>query len=94
MDVFCFHERQKDKGRIEKAGWSLSQLSLEVIDRDGMDMRTGEEITFGCIAMCSAVLFILRSGLFVYSAVSGMNRVQVVFSGFSVILFCPEKNFM
>ena len=42
--------------------------------------------TFGCIAMGSAVLFILR--LLLYSAGSGVNRVQVVLSGFSVILFC------
>ena len=34
----------------------------------------------------SAVLFILRSILLVYSAGYGMNRVQVVLSGFSVIL--------
>ena len=44
--------------------------------------------TFGCTAMCSAVLFILRSRLLVYSAWSGVNRVQVVLSGFSVRLFC------
>ena len=35
--------------------------------------------TFGCIAMCSAVLFIFRSGLLLYSAVSGVNREQVFF---------------
>ena len=34
--------------------------------------------TFGCVAMCSAV----------YSAGSGVNRVQVVLSEFSVRLFC------
>ena len=44
--------------------------------------------TFGCVAMCSAVLFILRSRLLLYSARSGVNRVQVVLSGFSVRLFC------
>ena len=44
--------------------------------------------TFGCVAMCSAVLFILRSRLFLYSAGSGVNRVQVILSGFSVRLFC------
>ena len=43
--------------------------------------------TFGCVAMGSAVLFILRSRL-VYSAGSGVNRVLVVLSGFSVRLFC------
>ena len=44
--------------------------------------------TFGCVAMCSAVLFILRFRLLLYSAGSGVNRVQVVLSGFSVRLFC------
>ena len=44
--------------------------------------------TFGCIAMGSAVLFIFRSRLLLYSAGSGVNRVQVVLSGFSVRLFC------
>ena len=38
--------------------------------------------------MGSAVLFILRSRLLVYSTGSGMNRVQVVLSGFSVRLLC------
>ena len=37
-------------------------------------------ITFECIAMCSAVSFILRSRLLVYSAGSSVNRVQVVLS--------------
>ena len=50
--------------------------------------------TFGCIAMGSAVLFILRSRLLLYSAGSGVNRVQVVLFGFSVRLFFPGKNFM
>ena len=44
--------------------------------------------TFGCVFMGSAVLFILRSNLVLYSAGSGMNRVQVVLSGFSVRLLC------
>ena len=39
--------------------------------------------TFGCVAMCSAVFVLL-----LYSAGSGGNRVQVVWSGFSVRLFC------
>ena len=39
-------------------------------------------IIFGCVAMGSAVLFILRSRVRVYSAGSGVNRVQVVLSGF------------
>ena len=44
--------------------------------------------TFRCVAMRSAVLFIFRSRLLLYSARSGVNRVQVVLSGFSVRLFC------
>ena len=44
--------------------------------------------TFGCVAMGSSVLFILRSRLLLNSAGSGVNRVQVVLSGFSVRLFC------
>ena len=34
-------------------------------------------ITFGCFAMGSALLFILRSRLLLYSAGSGVNIVQV-----------------
>ena len=49
---------------------------------------------FGCFTMGSAVLFILRSRLLLYSAGFGMNRVQVVLSVFSVRLFCPGKNCM
>ena len=44
--------------------------------------------TFGCVAMGSELLCILRSRLLVYSAGSGINRVQVVWSGFSMRLFC------
>ena len=44
--------------------------------------------TFGCVAMGSAVLFILRSRLLLYFAGSGVNRVQVVLCGFSVIFLC------
>ena len=44
--------------------------------------------SFGCVAMGSALLFIVRSRLLVYSAGSGVNRVQVVLSGFSKRLFC------
>ena len=43
--------------------------------------------TFGCTSMGSAVLFIWRSRLLLYSAGSGVNRLQVILSGFSVILF-------
>ena len=45
-------------------------------------------VSFGCAAMGSALLFIVRSRLLVYSAGSGVNRVQVVLSGFSKMLFC------
>ena len=44
--------------------------------------------TFGCVAMRSTVLFIVSSRLLLYSAGSGVNRVHVVLSGFSVRLFC------
>ena len=44
--------------------------------------------TFGCVAMDSALFCICRSRLLVYSAGSGVNRVQVVLSGFSMRLFC------
>ena len=44
-------------------------------------------ITFGCVAMGSTVLFIFRSRLLLYSAGYGVNRIQVVLSGFSVRLF-------
>ena len=43
--------------------------------------------TFGCVAMGSALLCILKSRLLVYSAGSDVNRVQVVLSGFSMRLF-------
>ena len=44
--------------------------------------------TLGCVAMGSAVLFILRFRLLFFSAGSGVNTMQVVLSGFSVRLFC------
>ena len=43
--------------------------------------------TFGCVTMGSALLFMLRSRLLLYSAWSGANRGKVVLSGFSVTLF-------
>ena len=43
---------------------------------------------FWFVAMCSVVLFILRSRLLLYSTGSGVNRVQVVLSGFNIRLFC------
>ena len=42
--------------------------------------------TFGCDDMRSAVLFIFRSRWLLYSAGSGVNRVQVVLSVFSARL--------
>ena len=47
--------------------------------------------TFGCVAMGSALLFIVRSRLLVYSAGSGVNRVQVVLSGFSKSFFWSRQ---
>ena len=44
--------------------------------------------TCGYVDMRSAVLFIFRCRLLLYSTGSGVNRVQVVLSGFSVRLFC------
>ena len=44
-------------------------------------------INFWCVAMGSAVLFVLRSRLLFYSSGSGVNRVHVVLYEFSVILF-------
>ena len=44
-------------------------------------VRLGSKVrlrTFGCVVMASAVLFILRSRLLVYSAGSAVNRVQVI----------------
>ena len=43
--------------------------------------------TFGCVAMGSALLCILGPDCS-YSAWSGVNRVQVVLSGFSMRMFC------
>ena len=44
--------------------------------------------TSGRVSKISALLFIVRSRFLVYSAGSGVNRVQVVLSGFSKRLFC------
>ena len=49
---------------------------------------SGKAQNFWVRSMGSAVLFILRSRMFLYSARSGVNRVQVVLSEFSVRLFC------
>ena len=53
----------------------------------------GKAQTFGCVAIGSTMLFILRSRLIIYSAGSGVNRVQVVLSGFSM-RFLSRQNFM
>ena len=52
--------------------------------------------TFGCVAMGSALLCIFRSRLFAYSVGSGVNRVQVVLSGFSMSLlyFSRQKHYV
>ena len=51
--------------------------------------------TFECVTMGSSLLFIARSRLLVYSAGSGVNRVQIVLSGFSKRLFCfVQANFL
>ena len=47
-------------------------------------------VSFGCLAMGSAVLFILRSRFILYSTGSGVNRMQIILSGFNVRLFCFE----
>ena len=47
--------------------------------------------TFRCVAMGSAVFFICRSRLLSYSAGSGVNRVQVVLSGFNVRMLCSKS---
>ena len=44
--------------------------------------------TFVCVAMGSAILFIVRSRLLLYSAGFGVNRVQVVLLGFNVRFLC------
>ena len=47
--------------------------------------------TFRCVAMGSALLFIVRYRFLVYSAGSGVNRVQVVLSGFSKSWFVSSR---
>ena len=62
-------------------------------------VRFGSKVrprSFRSVAMGSGMFFILRSRLLLYSAGSGVNRVQVVLSGFSEKLFClvQAKNFI
>ena len=47
--------------------------------------------TFGCVAIRSAELFNFRSRLHLYFAGTGVNRVQVVLSGFSGDCFVHAK---
>ena len=57
-------------------------------------VRFGSKVrsrTFGCVAMGSALLFIVRSRFLVYSAGSGVNRVHVVLSGFSKFVLSRQK---
>ena len=44
--------------------------------------------TCGCVAMGSVFFVIFGPDCSVHSAASGVNRVQVVLSGFSMRLFC------
>ena len=46
---------------------------------------------FGCVAMRSAMLFILTSRLLSYSVGSGVNIMQMVLSGFSVRFFVLSR---
>ena len=47
--------------------------------------------TFGCVAIGSALLCILRSRLLAYSAGSGVNRAGIYYE---IVLFCPGKNYV
>ena len=50
---------------------------------------------FECVVLGSAVLFILRSRLLLYSTGSGVNRVYVYLPGFNVRCFVlSRQNFM
>ena len=71
--------------------WQFSMLRSEMLWMCVLYVSFGSKVrprTLGCVAMGSALLFIVRSRLLVYSAGSGVNRVQVVLSGFSKRLFC------
>ena len=66
-------------------------VCIEMLSMCVMYVSFGSKVrrrSFGCVAMGSVVLFILRSRLLFYSTVSGVNRVQVVLFGFSVRLLC------
>ena len=47
--------------------------------------------TFGCVAMGSALLFIVRSRLLVYSAASGVNRTRVACVCLVCLPLCMEE---
>ena len=51
-------------------------------------------ITFGCVAMGSTALFIVRSGMLVYSAGFGVNKVQVVWIKCEIVMFYQRKKKM
>ena len=53
-------------------------LDVSVVCELGSKVRPK---TLGCNAMGSALLFMFRPRLLLYSAGSGVNRVQVVLSG-------------
>ena len=56
-----------------------------------MHVRFGHKVrarTFGCVVMGSVMLSILSSRLLLYSAGSGVNRVPIILSGFSVRFLC------
>ena len=56
-----------------------------------LDVSFGSKVrpkTLGCNAMASALLFMFRPRLLLYSAGSGVNRVQVVLSGLIMRLLC------
>ena len=61
-------------------------MGMFVVSRPFLKIVGFEPWNVEYVAMGSAVLFILRSRLLVYSAGSRLNRVQVVLSGFSVRL--------
>ena len=52
--------------------------------------------TLGCNAMGSVLLFMFRPRLLLYSAGSGVNRVQVFFVwiNYEVVMLCPVINLM
>ena len=56
-----------------------------------LDVSFGSKVrpkTLGCNAMGSALLFMFRPRLLLYSAGSGVNRVLVVLSGLIMRLLC------